>query len=285
MPELPECERGRKILEHAAVGRTITQAKAEKDEIVFEGVSPQRYANALSGRKAIGTGRRGKYIWLTLDRSPHVLFHFGMTGGFEVPGGEHLILESDPKKPKIQSASAPAPWPPKFTKLHLVFDDGGELVMTNKRRLGRIRLLDDPAAEDPVASLGFDPLLDPPTAPDFAAMLEKRTGTVKGLLLDQSFAAGVGNWIADEVLYQAKLDPRRRACDLDTAEVKQLRSKLLQVIERACAVDADKARFPKTWLFHHRWGKVEGARTSKGEAVESIKVAGRTTAWVPEVQG
>ena len=283
MPELPECERGRKVLEQAAVGRTIVRAIADDDEIVFPLGAPRAFAASLAGRRAVGTGRRGKYIWLTLDRAPHILFHFGMTGGFEVPGGDHLALESDPKNPP--KSDAPPPWPPKFTKLHLVFDDGGELVMTNKRRLGRIRPIDDPLAEEPVASLGFDPLLDPPSAADFAHMLEKRTGTVKGLLLDQSFAAGVGNWIADEVLYQAKVDPRRRACDLDSAEVRRLRTKLLSVIERACAVDADKSRFPKTWLFHHRWGKVEGATTARGEAIESITVAGRTTAWVPEVQG
>ena len=283
MPELPECERGRKVLEQAAKGRTISRVTAAEDEIVFDGIQPKAFARALVGRTATGTGRRGKYIWLVLDQGPAALFHFGMTGAFEVPGGDHLVLESDPK---ATPANTPLPeWPPRFTKVHFFFDDGGELVMTNKRRLGRIRLIDDPLGEEPIASLGFDPLLDPPSPTDFSAMLEKRKGTIKGVLLDQGFAAGVGNWIADEVLYQAKIDPRRRACDLDTGEVRRLRSKLLAIIERACAVDADKARLPKTWLFHHRWGKVAGAKTSKGEAIESMTVAGRTTAWVPEVRG
>ena len=279
MPELPECERGRRILERVVVGRTITRVIAEDDTIVFDGVAPQTFARTLKGRRALSAERRGKAIWLTLDRAPHPLFHFGMTGAFETPGGEHLRLESDPE-------NLPEPqWPPRFTKVHLFLDDGGELVMTNKRRLGRIRLRDDPALEPPVSELGFDPLLDPPDPADFAAMLARKKGTVKGLLLDQSFAAGVGNWIADEVLYQAKIDPRRRACDLDTAEAKRLRTKLIAVIEKACAVEADKARFPKSWLFHHRWGRVEGATTAKGEPIESITVAGRTTAWVPSVQG
>jgi formamidopyrimidine-DNA glycosylase len=107
---------------------------------------------------------------------------------------------------------------------------------------------------------------------------------VKGLLLDQAFTAGVGNWIADEVLYQAGIDPRRPAGDLDADEVKRLRAKLRHVVRKAVDVDAEKDRFPRTWLFHRRWGKEEGAVTARGERIEHITVAGRTTAWVPTHQ-
>ena len=56
MPELPECERGRKILEEAALGRTITRVRADDDPIVYEGVTPRRFASALKGRRVTGTG-------------------------------------------------------------------------------------------------------------------------------------------------------------------------------------------------------------------------------------
>ena len=104
-------------------------------------------------------------------------------------------------------------------------------------------------------------------------------------LLDQGFAAGVGHWIADDVLYQARLDPRRGADTLTAAETKRLRAKLGHVVRRAVAVDADKRRFPRTWLFHRRWGRVRDARTVRGEPIEFLTLAGRTTAWVPSVQG
>jgi formamidopyrimidine-DNA glycosylase len=104
------------------------------------------------------------------------------------------------------------------------------------------------------------------------------------LLLDQSFAAGVGNWVADEVLYQARIDPRRRACELGADEVRALRRELRAVIQRAVAVDADKDRFPRTWLFHVRWGKNKNAQTADGYRIEHITVGGRTTAYVPQVQ-
>jgi formamidopyrimidine-DNA glycosylase len=163
-------------------------------------------------------------------------------------------------------------------------EGGGELVMVNKRRLGRIRLRAEPEAEPPISGLGFDPLTEPPSPAEFAKRLGRRNGTLKGLLLDQSFAAGVGNWIADEALYQAKLDPRRRVASLEPAEVRRLRSALLRVVKRAVDVNAVKERFPRTWLFHRRWGKDLDARTVRGEPIEFLTVAGRTTAWVPAVQ-
>ena len=277
MPELPEVERGRRILERVAVGRRFTAVRCDRDAIVFDGVSPAAVERAL--RKALVTAARryGKHLWLELDRRPWPLFHFGMTGAFRTPDEGPLPLASSRRQPDLE-------WPPRFTKIHLVLEDGGELAMTNARRLGRIRLRDDPEAEPPVSRLGFDPLLDPPSRHDFAALLRRRRATLKGLLLDQSFAAGVGNWIADEVLYQAALDPRRRALDLSVAEAGRLIDRLRSVVRTAVAVDADKTRFPATWLFHHRWGRAEGATTARGEVVEFLHVAGRTTAWVPSRQ-
>ncbi|NNF44272.1 MAG: DNA-formamidopyrimidine glycosylase, partial [Phycisphaerales bacterium] len=116
-------------------------------------------------------------------------------------------------------------------------------------------------------------------------LLRDRSAILKSLLMDQSFAAGVGNWIADEVLYQAKIDPRRRACDLTDAEARRVRSRLKSVVARAVAVDADKTRFPRTWLFHRRWGRDESATTTRGDAIAFVTIGGRTTAWVPGVQG
>jgi formamidopyrimidine-DNA glycosylase len=221
--------------------------------------------------------RRGKHLWLELDRRPWPLFHLGMTGGFRVPDVPPLPLASSARNPA-------GGWPPRFTKLELTLDDGGRLAYTNARRLGRIRLRRDPLHEPPVASLGFDPLLDLPPARVLEDRLGRRRGTIKGLLLDQGFAAGVGNWIADEVLYQARIDPRRVASSLARDEVRRLREALRRIVRTAVRVDADAARFPRTWLFHRRWGRAVGARTARGEAIRHDTVAGRTTAWVPDRQ-
>jgi formamidopyrimidine-DNA glycosylase len=276
MPELAEVEFGRKVAHQAAVGRRITAAWCADDPIVFEGAAPAEVQAALQGRRVEATHRHGKHIWFALDRRPWPLFHFGMTGAFRVPGAAPLRLESGPERPDMA-------WPPRFAKLVLTFEDGGQLAMTSARRLARIRLRHDPPAEPPVSTLGFDPYLALPPLPAFAAKLAGRRGTLKGLLLDQGFAAGVGNWLADEVLYQARLDPRRTVDTLSAAEVGRLRDELQRVVATAVAADADQERFPSTWLFHHRWGKAAGAQVA-GEAIEHITVAGRTTAWVPARQ-
>ena len=278
MPELPEVERGRRLAESAAAGKRIVGVACGTDPIVYAGVPPQEWEAALRGRRVLAACRWGKQLWLDLDGpGPHPLFHFGMSGGFRVPGDRPLQLASGP-------VHRPDEWPPRYCKLRLAFEDGAELVMADARRLGRLLLRTAPREEPPVSRLGFDPLLALPDARAFARRLAARSMVVKSLLLDQRFAAGVGNWIADEVLYQAGIDPRRRARDLDGREVERLRRALRRVVEAAVAVDAESSRYPADWLFHRRWGRRAGATTARGEPLEHLEIAGRTTAWVPSAQ-
>ena len=277
MPELPEVERGRRLAASVAEGRRVERVWCAQDPIVFAGVAPAAIRRQLEGRGVVAVCRWGKQLWFDLDEAPHPLFHFGMSGAFRTRGDEPLQLMSGPKV-------GTAEWPPRFAKIRLFFDGGGELVMTDGRRLGRILLRDDPRAEPPVSRLGFDSLLAMPSPRAFAGMLRGRKALIKALLLDQHFAAGVGNWIADEVLYQAGIAPDRRANSLCEAEARRLRSRLARVVARAVEVNGDNDAYPKSWLFHRRWGKRSDARTPKGDPIEHMIVAGRTTAWVPAVQ-
>jgi len=278
MPELPEVERARRIATKVAQGRRIVEARCADDAIVFEGVAPTRFRRALVGRRVRGVRRHGKHLWFELDRRPWPCLHFGMTGGFHTaPGGPRVKLKSSRKRPDHA-------WPPRFTKLHLVFDDGGELVLADARRLGRIRLRQDPAHEPPISLLGFDAHRALPVPGRFRELVRHRGAPLKALLLDQGFAAGVGNWIADEVLYQARLDPRRRASSLSDAEIERMRSALRHVMDTAVRLSNDSDRYPRGWLFHRRWGKNPRAVTRTGERIRHITVGGRTTAWVPTRQ-
>ncbi|MGH1345410.1 MAG: DNA-formamidopyrimidine glycosylase family protein [Nannocystales bacterium] len=276
MPELPEVEFGRRQLAEALVGETIAEVDAADDCIVYEGVSPEMVVAALRGARVLGAHRRGKQLWLSLDRRPWPLFHFGMTGGFVTPDAPGLQLHTGP--------SLGAVWPPRFSKLVLTTASGRRLSMTNARRLGRIRLREDPPNESPIAELGFDPLLEPPEAETLLEKLKRRRGALKGLLLDQRFAAGVGNWVADEVLHAAGLDPRRVANTLSIQDAQRLAWALTDITKKAVDADADADRYPKGWLFHRRWHPTEGMTTAKGDAIELLTVAGRTTVWVPARQ-
>lgn len=278
MPELPEVERARRLVERVAVGKVITKVRCADDDIVFDGVTGRQVARRLKGRKVVASRRRGKQMWWELDERPWPLFHFAMTGQFVTPARGPLRLAASGNKELDRS------WPPKFWKIHLWFDDGAELAMTNSRRLGRIRLREDPETEPPISRLGFDPFYEMPSAKDFGQRLRARKGVLKAVLLDQKFVAGIGNWMADEILYQAKIDPQRRGTELDEAEARRIHAKTKAIVELACRVEADKSKFPRSWLFHHRWGKNAEAKTARGEAIDFLEIGGRTTAWVPTVQ-
>jgi formamidopyrimidine-DNA glycosylase len=264
MPELPEVESARRRLERAFSGRRITRVATVDDRIVYDGVSPRRFARCLVGRRVLAVKRKGKHLWMELDERPWPLFHLGMTGSFEIYRHERDR--------------------PRFWRVEIAFENGARLAMPDARRFGRIRLQHDPLTERPVRDLGFDTLLGLPAAHELAALLRRRRAPIKAVLLDQSVFAGVGNWIADEVLFQARLRPARRADALSKAEVGRLRARLLAIVRKAVTVQADSDRFPRTWLFHYRWGREKDARTWREERIVHDTIGGRTTAWVPARQ-
>ncbi len=276
MPELAEVEHARRLLDRLARGRRIVEAWCADDEIVVED-SPAAVVQALEGATVAGAHRWGKQLWLALEGGPSLCLHFGMTGGIRTPGDDPLHLEN-------AAAEVDRTWPPRFCKLHVALDDGARIGFVNARRLGRVRLRDDPRNQPPINKLGFDPLLALPERKEFAALVKRRKIPIKALLLDQKFAAGVGNWIADEVLYQARIRPRRRAHRLRLYEIEAVREAMSSIVRTAVAVDARKDAFPPEWLFHRRWGKQKDAVTHDGHAIRHDDIAGRTTAWVPTVQ-
>ena len=274
MPELPEVEAARRTAERVAAGRRIVSVWCADDPIVLE-TPPARLRRALLGRRVLRVGRHGKHFWLELDRRPWLLVHFGMSGGLYTPGRGVRLRSSGSRDWRVD-------WPPRFAKLRLTLDDGGELAIADARRLGRIRLRDDPRCEPPLSALGFDALRELPPPARFRALLTARAAPVKAVLLDQSFAAGVGNWVADEVLYQARIAPRRLARSLSPAEAGRLRGALRRVLVTAVRAGADSDRYPRGWLFHRRWD--HGTATRRGEPIRHETIAGRTAAWVPARQ-
>lgn len=264
MPELPEVESARRTAERLLRGRRIAAVTAVPDSIVYTGVAPRQLAQQLRGRTVLAVRRRGKHLWFELDRRPWPAFHFGMTGEFF----RYRRLADRPR----------------FLKMELRLASGLRFAFADARRLGRIRLLDDPPSVPPISRLGFDPFLDQARASEFLLALGRRKAPVKAVLLDQTVAAGVGNWIADEVLYQARINPHRRAADLSALEARRLLQKLTHIIHTAVAAHGENDRYPRTWLFHARWGKVDGAVTARHEKIIHETIGGRTTAWVPAIQ-
>jgi formamidopyrimidine-DNA glycosylase len=264
MPELPEVETARRLLRRVLGGRRIDAVATVDDPIVYAGVTPRRLAAALRGRRVEAVGRKGKHLWLELDRRPWPAFHFGMSGSFRMYG-------PDAERPR-------------YWKLELRGEDGVRLALRDPRRLGRIRLLRDPGGEPPISLLGFDVLDEMPSSRELCGLLARRKAPIKAVLLDQGVFAGVGNWIADEALFQARISPHRPAASLSAAEAARLRSRLEAIVGRAVRVGARSEAFPRGWLFHRRWGRDRTAQTLRAERIVHDTIGGRTAAWVPSRQ-
>ncbi|CAE6477872.1 unnamed protein product [Rhizoctonia solani] len=304
MPELPEVERAAKLTRHVAVGRTIDKVETLEDTIVYTGGIThdeqrkveadglwRRQAKEITGRKVLDVGRYGKVFYIMLEgpgRMP--VLHLGMTGMVQVKGEEPTWYR---RRNKDLSADV---WPPpRFLKFIMHFSatdtqPSTQLAFIDARRLARIRLAHDPLKEHPISELGFDPILSMPELDEFKALVVKRTCPVKALLLDQSFSAGVGNWVADEILFQSRIHPEQRASTLSEAQLQEMYTQTKSVCEIAVAVNADSSQFPKDWLFKYRWGKGEKNKTEmilpNGEKAKLkwLTVGGRTSALVEQLQ-
>jgi formamidopyrimidine-DNA glycosylase len=164
-------------------------------------MTPEAFTGRLTGQRVETLSRRGKYVVFTLNND-HLFIHLKMTGRLYVAQpGEHDRADR---------------W------LRLVFglDDGRALRFSDLRKFGRAYLTGDPATI--TDKLGPEPLSDAFTLDVFKELIARRKGTIKPLLMNQSFVAGVGNIYADEILWRARIDPRRKADTLNQEEVVRL---------------------------------------------------------------
>ncbi|XP_020150171.1 formamidopyrimidine-DNA glycosylase isoform X3 [Aegilops tauschii subsp. strangulata] len=252
MPELPEVEAARRALEAHCVGRRITRcAVADDPKVVVAAAGRVTFERAMVGRTIVAARRRGKNLWLRLDAPPFPSFQFGMAGAIYIKG----VAVTKYKRSAVNSEDE---WPSKYSKFFVELDDGLEFSFTDKRRFARVRLFDDPETVPPISELGPDALFEPMSVDNFVDSLSRKKIGIKALLLDQSFISGIGNWIADEVLYQSKIHPLQIASSLTRESCEALHQSIQEVVTYAVDVDANCDRFPVEWLFHHRWGKKPG---------------------------
>ncbi|TYI05302.1 hypothetical protein ES332_A10G079200v1 [Gossypium tomentosum] len=288
MPELPEVEAARRAIEENCLGKKIKRAIIANDSKVIEGVSSVDFESALLGKTIVSAHRKGKNLWLHLDSPPFPSFQFGMAGAIYIKG----VAVTKYKRSAVKDNDE---WPSKYSKFFVELDDGLELSFTDKRRFARVRLLKDPTSVPPISELGPDALFEPMTINEFTDSLSKKKIGIKALLLDQSYISGIGNWIADEVLYQARIHPLQICSSLSKENCATLHNFIKEVIQYAVEVDADCKRFPCDWLFHFRLLKKQ---LKLGQIVVSSQVIGyfilakrslarlllTTSAYVPELQ-
>lgn len=276
MPELPEVEAARRAIEEHCIGKKIVKSVVANDSKVIDGVSPTDFEAALAGKTIVASHRKGKNMWLQLDSPPFPSFQFGMAGAIYIKG----IAVTKYKRSAVKDTDE---WPSKYSKLFVELDDGLEFSFTDKRRFAKVRLLDNPVSVPPISELGPDALLESMSVDEFYNSLSKKKIGIKALLLDQSFMSGIGNWMADEVLYQARIHPLQTASSISKESCATLLKCINEVIEQAIEVGADSSQFPSNWIFHSR-EKKPGKAFVDGKKIEFINAGGRTSAYVPELQ-
>lgn len=273
MPELPDVEGFREVLASCARGRRIQRVEVY-DTGVLHGVSARRLRTELEGRSFAEPERHGKWLLARTDGGPTLLMHFGMTGRLVCPGG------GDGGPSGASGADEPL-----HAHDRVVFTVGGDgsparqLRYRDQRKLKGLWLADDAAVARTVESQGPDAMTV--GRRDVARVLAGRRGTVKSVLTDQSALAGLGNLLADEILWRARLHPARRAADLDDGDLRRLHTEMRRTL-RASVPDGQVP--PKgSWLTGHR--DEPDARCPRcGTRLRHDRVAGRGTVWCPHCQ-
>ncbi|HVU23168.1 MAG TPA: DNA-formamidopyrimidine glycosylase family protein [Opitutus sp.] len=269
MPELAEVEFFRKRWHRAAAGRRIGRVQLHPGAKVFRGAKPAAIRRALTGARLLSSSAAAKQMLFRFSGDAWLGIHLGMSGELRVATPrhapsrhEHLVLET--------------------ARAALVFED--------PRMFGRVQF--HRGAQPPrwwtsiapaILSAEFTPAV-------VAAFLQRRArAPVKAVLLMQERFPGVGNWMADEILWRAAIHPRRPAGSLSAGETKTLWRECRRVCRLALDTIAGRGQnpprnlnvnIPRTWLFWHRWE--DGGRCPRtGAPLVREEIGGRTTCWSP----
>lgn len=246
MPELPEAERARVALESALRRRIV--AVDDRDSYVCRPHPPGEIAAGLIGHELASAERRGKFLWAATDDGPTLGLHLGMAGSIIV----------DPESPS------------RWDRFTVEFEDGGRLVLRDKRRLGRAVLNPDYSHVGPDAA-GVD-------RETFRRLVGGGRAPIKARLLDQGRISGVGNLLADEALWRARIAPGRPASDLTVDDLDRLRREIRAAVRSAIRKGgAHTGRF----IGARRSG---GSCPRDGHPLERATIGGRTTFWCPACQ-
>jgi len=266
MPELPEVETIKNELYGNVVGRRIVSITIDDPRPIQNPL--EEFTKGVSGQRIEELYRRGKYLIFKLSNGKFMIIHLRMTGAVLV-------------NPRNAG---------KYARVLFGLDNNSEMVFTDRRRLGVIRLTDN--ISDLEKKLGPEPLIEAFSAAVLAQRLKGRHAPIKAVLLDQKVIAGVGNMYADEALFAARIHPLREAGDLNRRETGKLYEAIVSVLSAAVASkgasvdtyqrpDGAKGTAHENFKVAHQ----RGARCPRcGGNVERIMVRGRGTYLCPKCQ-
>lgn len=207
MPELPEVETIKQVIEPQIKGLRIIKAIIKRPEVTAYPTA-DKFKKRITGQTFMGMSRRGKFLSIHLDSGDQIVLHLRMTG--------RLLL-------------APNDYPEeKHTHIIFQLNNGKELRFSDMRRFGRFWLLQQGETDTytGISKLGFEPFDTQFNTAYLKTNLEKRKKAIKTCLLDQNIVAGIGNIYADEILFTAGIHPARPANSLNATEWESLATEI-----------------------------------------------------------
>lgn len=257
MPELPEIELNKKYVDATSLKKKIVEVDFPSTSLLQS--SKTDFEKALKGKEFEKTERLGKYLFLKCGKNSWLVLHFGMTGKLEYYQNQE---------------------PPKYTNMLLTFDDDYRLAFICRRKLGKIYLTESVEKFKEAHDLAKDAFDF--SEEDFLNLLKPKTGSIKGVLMDQHAIAGIGNVYADEMLYQSRIHPKTKADKLTEKEQKDLFKQIEKVLKTAIKVGGKRSEFPSDYLIKSRKDGAD-CPNCKGKVMQ-IKVSGRSTYFCPSCQ-
>jgi formamidopyrimidine-DNA glycosylase len=272
MPELAEVEFFRKRWDLAARGERVVRVLAHDKKKLLRELDLEAFRRAIVGAKLESSSTAAKQMLFRFTGDVWLGIHLGMSGELTVAPPEHAPGKHD----------------------HLVLvTERHALVFNDPRMFGSV---DFHVGREPPQ--WWSKIAPPILSPDFtvaavATFLKRRARSpIKAVLLMQERFPGVGNWMADEILWRAAIHPARLAGSLSSAEVRTLwrecrnvcRQALDKIAGRGNTLPRDlNENIPDSWLFHHRWRR--GGRDPRtGTPLAHATIGGRTTCWSPARQ-
>jgi formamidopyrimidine-DNA glycosylase len=263
MPELAEVEFYRKQWE-PGLGAKVLAVELHPEKRIFRGTDATKLVASLTGARLLRSEARGKQMAFIFSGGAWLALHLGMTGKLRTEPADFAPGKHD----------------------HLVLrQKRAALVFSDPRLFGRVLFWIGKGQPEWWSTLPPALTSDAFTREVLAeTLLRHRKLPLKAALLLQKRFPGVGNWMADEILWQARLHPKRASGDVAGAEL----TRLWKSIRHVCAgalehVGKDFSDPPSDWLFHQRWGR-SGQCPRDGKALERETVGGRTTAWCARCQ-
>ncbi len=271
MPELPEVEVIKEGLKRKVKHKRIARVEVKFSKLI-KNTSPSSFGKKVVGREVKEISRRGKFLVFSLDDGSFLVIHLKMTG--------QLIYCSPDKEVD------------KHTGLIFTLNNNFQLRFLDMRRFGVVYLVNKLEEITTLADLGPEPLDNNFTSLSLKKVLESQKRKIKIVLIDQKVMAGLGNIYVVEALYQARINPEKKAHRLTGLEIKALHRSIKDILKKATSaggtstdayrnVEGKKGRFQYRLQVYGRQGE---SCPRCGVKISRVKISGRSTYFCPGCQ-